>query len=314
MRDNAVVIKELRSRMRGGRASLILTLYLIVLSTFAFGVIDMTEQTMSMGARPFYIGAILLLAISFFQLAMVLFLTPAFTVGAITREKEQQTHDLLVITKMSPLSIVIGKLFSAVAYIFLLILASLPVTSIVFIFGGVSLLDFVLVYLFTLVTTIFFGAIGLFFSSLVRKTQFSTILSYSVVLTFVIGTLITSVFIGVFFLQGPNADRETGALLMNMVLIFNPFYSLGSIFSSMVPGPFSIPTIVGGPDGQQGAHLIADWLYTLIVYSILTVLLILASAQLIKPINRWSFKFILRRSGKENAQLDKSMIVSQSGE
>ena len=41
----------------------------------------------------------------------VVFLAPALTAGAISLEREKQTLDLLVVTPISSLAIVIGKLF-----------------------------------------------------------------------------------------------------------------------------------------------------------------------------------------------------------
>ena len=67
-----------------------------------------------------------------------MFLAPAFTSGAISLEREKQTLDMLAATPISSLAIVVGKLFSALAYVFLLIAASIPLTAIVFVFGGVG--------------------------------------------------------------------------------------------------------------------------------------------------------------------------------
>jgi len=49
--------------------------------------------------------------------------------------------DLLITTPISSLAIVLGKLLSALSWILLLLLASIPVTALVFTFGGVGITE-----------------------------------------------------------------------------------------------------------------------------------------------------------------------------
>jgi len=291
VRDNAVVLKELRSRMRGGRAFLILTLYLFILSGFALAVFASTSLIFSLeaptGPGSYYVGTTLFIAMIFFQLILVSFLTPAFTVGTITREKEQKTYDLLVTTRLSPLSIVVSKLFSASAYMFLLILASLPITGIIFMLGGVSVTDFALAYLVIMVTAVFFGSIGVFFSSLVSRTQFSTILAYAAVLFIILGTVAISTFLSIFLFFGsmasdPSATPKT-PLIVRAVMIINPFDAVVSIFSGMSPG------------SEFDDPIRYSWAYTLGAYTVLTGFLLFMASRLVRPVNRWKFKTIAKR-------------------
>ena len=97
---------------------------------------------------------------------LVVFLAPAFTSGAISLEREKQTLDMLAATPISSLAIVVGKLLSALAYVFLLIAASIPLTAIVFVFGGVGPDDVLRAYAVLIVTALGLGSMGLFISAL----------------------------------------------------------------------------------------------------------------------------------------------------
>ena len=110
-------------------------------------------------------------ALLLLETLLVMFLAPAFTAGAISLEREKQTIDMLITTPISSLAIVLGKLFSALTYVFLLIFASIPLTALVFVFGGVAPEDVVKGYVMLLVTAIGLGCIGLFCSALFRRTQ-----------------------------------------------------------------------------------------------------------------------------------------------
>ena len=149
--DNPVIINELRSRMRGKRTFIVLTVHLLVLSglvlTIYFTIYEQTQyyQGNYYGGsfqQVLEASAILGKSVFFGVVILLLFFTslvgPAFTAGAIVSEKERQTYDLLAITSLSPKAIVIGKLSAIVILMGLLILASLPFQTMAYFFGGVS--------------------------------------------------------------------------------------------------------------------------------------------------------------------------------
>ncbi len=125
---------------------------------------------------------------------LILVLAPAFTSGAISLEREKQTLELLVTTPLSSLAVILGKLLSALVYVFLLIVASIPFASLVFAFGGVGPEDLVRAYLFLFALAFGMGSVGLFVSALVRRTQVATVLTYVTVLALTLGTAAVYVF------------------------------------------------------------------------------------------------------------------------
>src|SRR5262245_5149858 len=201
----AVSARELRGRMRGRRAFVVVTIYLLLLSAFAFGIyaylrqqadLQSTSIRTDMGfgsVTPGYalsssIGHAIFAGLLLVETLLVLVLAPAFTTGAISMEREKQTIDLLVATPLSTLGMVIGKLFSALTYVFLLILASIPLMAIVFVFGGVGPEDVLRAYLLLFALAFGMGALGLFVSALVRRTQTATVLTFVVVLSLTLGS------------------------------------------------------------------------------------------------------------------------------
>lgn len=190
----AVGVKELRGRMRGRRAFVILTVYLLLLGTFAWMMELMLEKTYAnilSGTAAFasaQIGQGIFIALMMLETLLVVALAPAFTAGAISSEREKQTLDLLATTPISSLAIVVGKLLSALTYLFILVFASIPLTAVVFVYGGVSPDDVVRGYVVLLATALGLGSVGLFFSALVKRTQAATIISYFGVLAVTLGS------------------------------------------------------------------------------------------------------------------------------
>jgi ABC-type transport system involved in multi-copper enzyme maturation permease subunit len=192
----AVGTKELRGRMRGPRAFVWVTIYLAVLASVAVLVYTVqrdaaASQSSFSGGNPYVsaqVGQALFATLLFLQVLLVVFLAPAATSGAISLEREKQTLDLLTATPISTLGIVLGKLAAALAFVVILIVASIPLTALVFLFGGVAPEDVLRGYVVLFVTAIGFGSVGLFLSSLTRRTQTATVLTYLAVLVLTVGT------------------------------------------------------------------------------------------------------------------------------
>ena len=138
----AVGVKELRGRMRGRRAFVMLTIHLVIVAGFAWMIASLAERSAAGGfsgiSASAEIGRTLFSALIMLLTLIVLVLAPASTAGAISLEREKQTLDLLTTTPISSLAIILGKLLSALSWVFLLLLASIPVTALVFTFGGVG--------------------------------------------------------------------------------------------------------------------------------------------------------------------------------
>ena len=188
--SNPLLIKELRGRMRGARAFIVLTVYLLLLTCFTSIVyyayqIDVTGY----GGRADMaeLGKTAFATVVLVEIFMVTFITPAFTAGAISGERERKTYELLRATLLPARKLVSGKLTSALTYMFLLILAAVPLESLAFILGGVVVEELGMALVLLLVTAFAFAAIGLFFSSLARTTLVSTVLTYATALLTTIG-------------------------------------------------------------------------------------------------------------------------------
>ena len=208
----AIGAKELRGRMRGRRAFVILTVYLVLLGGFAWMVEAINEQSL----RNVYanqaayasanVGRAVFSALLMLETLLVVVLAPAFTAGAISLEREKQTLDMLATTPISSLAIVVGKLFSALVYVFILVFASIPLAALVFVFGGVAPDDVVRGYVVLIATAIGIGSLGLFFSALAQRTQAATIMSYFAVLAATLGTAFVFVFWSAFSSVSVRAD------------------------------------------------------------------------------------------------------------
>jgi ABC-type transport system involved in multi-copper enzyme maturation permease subunit len=232
----AVGVKELRGRMRGRRAFVILTLYLVLLAGFAWMVELIMERTYSTGFggnatfATAAVGQGIFVSILMLETLLVAFLAPMATAGAISLEREKQTLEMLAATPITSASIVVGKLLSALIYVWLLIAASIPLTAVVFVFGGVAPDDLLHGYLVLIVTALGLGAFGLLCSSLVKRTQAASAITIFGVLALSIGSL----FVILFWQALAMADegRGTGPIKGSPpapLIFMNPFLAQADV-------------------------------------------------------------------------------------
>ncbi len=188
--SNPVAVKELRGRMRGRRAFVVLTFYLLALSgivAFTYLIYSATAAIPgNTAART--AGKALFAAILAVQVFMVSFIGPAFTAGAISGERERQTYDLLRTTLLPAEAFVRGKLISALSYVFLLVLVSIPLQSIAFLLGGLSATELIVSQLLILVAAVAYALYGLWCSSAMGSTLAATIATFAGMLFALFGT------------------------------------------------------------------------------------------------------------------------------
>jgi ABC-2 type transport system permease protein len=187
---NPVVIKELRGRMRGVRAMALLTFHLVVMGAYIGGINLLYAATANQvygTFAPQTLGKNIFIGLVFIELILACFITPAITAGAISGERERQTLDMLRTTLLPTPTFVVGKLFSALVFVILMLVAGIPLQSLSFLLGGVAPLDVVVASTLLLATAYLFGAAGILFSTLVRRTLGATVLTYGFALLSTLG-------------------------------------------------------------------------------------------------------------------------------
>jgi ABC-2 type transport system permease protein len=298
-RFNPIIVRELRVRMRGARPYVILTIFLLLLSLMGYGVIQLMFQQSRMGSVMLsaQVGQALFNILSFGVLALVVFLAPAMTSSAISGEREQMTYEMLLATPLPPTRILRGKLLAALSYLFVLIFATLPIFSVVFMFGGVTVPAMLKVLALLCLSALACGTVGLFCSALFRRTSRATIISYGLILLLLATTILPASI-------WPQFSNPPGQPVPPQWLYLNPFSALVSmliVVPDMNSGPFfaaagallgSLPLMYlfsNGVvhNGPMGAEVIPIYRASLLYLPLLTLLLYWFSVHLVLPFGRW---------------------------
>jgi ABC-2 type transport system permease protein len=296
-RINPVMLKELRGRMRGIRAFIVLSVYLGLMSAFT-ALLYLIFTTSTVGATGSgsigAIGRVLFIGLVGIELLLIIFIAPAFTAGAITGERERQTYDLLRTTLLASPSFVIGKLESALGYILLLLFSAIPLQSIAFLFGGVTELEVILSFVILAVTAVTLGTVGIFFSAVTPRTLSASVRSYTVALavTFGIPILLSFPLLNAF----NTAVQGIGSGIVSLPVIETVFLYIGMVLVSLNPIATALTsqqllaerqvlgmwTVTLASDGST-IPLVSPWISFAVLYLVIsTVLIVLAVREMRK--------------------------------
>lgn len=113
-------------------AALFVLMYTTSQATFGW----QSPQTVGEVAR---FGSLLFQIFSLVQLMLVLCFALLFAGGSVAQEKDRQTLILMLMTDMRDRELVLGKLFSSLLLVGVLLAASVPVYALIYVLGGVSL-------------------------------------------------------------------------------------------------------------------------------------------------------------------------------
>ncbi|UFJ42287.1 ABC transporter permease [Brevibacillus humidisoli] len=269
---NPLIVKELRERFRVKKSIWILALYLLILGAILLGFVYL-EQMNSLSAPGENREAFIVMAV--IQYGMICFIAPALSAGTVSGERERQTLNILLTTQLSPLKIVLSKLLTSLAFIFLLVVASIPLYSLMFLYGGISPSQLLTLVVFFAVNIILFGSLGLFCSTWVKRTGVSTILAYGLAFFFVVGTGLLVMFLGPLIAEMSDSVQPV-----------DPMDYVGmQVLSSLNP-VIIMSNILGEDFGPKLRLFMEPWQFFVIVCCLLSALLVAWSGYLLRPIRR----------------------------
>jgi ABC-type transport system involved in multi-copper enzyme maturation permease subunit len=150
---------------------------------------------------------------------------PIMTSGTISGERERQTLDIMLTTPIKPMSIITGKLASAIMTMMMYVLSTIPIMAIAFVLGG---LDWWVLFAYIgmmLYLGIYVGSIGIFSSSIKKTSIGATITSIVIIAAIVIGTFIiylVGFWVYDYSKYGSTTNNVDIFNLTTTVLMFNP--------------------------------------------------------------------------------------------
>lgn len=173
-----LLTKELIEQAQHKRTYILRVIYAVVLYSLALWQYDATSGGGLSGFANLGLGRIFFWQLVMAQIWAIMLLLPAITCSALTVEKEKDTLALLLLTKLSPWTIVFEKLLSRIFAMGTYQLLSLPLFGIVQSMGGVETWEIIAAILALMLLSFAVGSVSILCSTWFRTTSEAFIMAY----------------------------------------------------------------------------------------------------------------------------------------
>jgi len=165
---DALLLKELRTRMRSRMAMGMVSLYACAMSLLAVWLYTVSGGFSSALASE--IGVSLFGIVCWIVLWVIILIAPLVAAGSVSGERDHKTLDSLMAAPISTTRVIAAKLAACLAYFAALLFLSVPVFSVSFIMGGVSPGEILAVFLTLAAIAVWASCVGMYFSTYFQRS------------------------------------------------------------------------------------------------------------------------------------------------
>ncbi len=262
---NPICIRLIGAASRRPRDLYIRSGYVAILAGVLFiGLLGMTSSG-RFSLRELAAGsASVFTYLAVIQLILICILAPVFMAGAISKEANPKTWDILLTTPMSPLQIVLGNLFGRLFFILALLLGALPLMVVTQFFGGVPLQTILLTQLVAISLALIVAATAIGMSVTRTAGRKAAVSFFMMTVLYLLLTYAIDNAIRVPFISGASGTWTT------FITPLNPFLVLDALLH---PSSYVVPetSILPWPLGWIVTHPVAGWVLLTVFLSVCIV-------------------------------------------
>lgn len=171
--------RELSDILKSDRSLVCLFIYVSLVGLAIFAGWPKSEDHFTVSTE---LARVIFQYFVFSQMLLVSVMAPVFAASSLTREKEEETWELLIASPIPVQGIIKGKYQAALGYLALVLCSSLPVALLLPSLGGISSGEVLALYGILAGMGILFVGIGLICSAYYHRTHSSLVVSYLFIL------------------------------------------------------------------------------------------------------------------------------------
>ena len=140
MRMNPAYKNELKMSARSMQLPVLAVIFNSILSVVALiALYGIRQNYINSGGNPYHSMMILYVVVLTIEVVLLCLFVPSAAGGSIAGERERQTLDILLSSRMTVREIVTGKLLSCISMAVLLVVTSIPILAVTSMYGGMQL-------------------------------------------------------------------------------------------------------------------------------------------------------------------------------
>ncbi len=230
---NPIMKKEIMVGSRSIKMSIAVMVINMLLAGIVLLFLSSNSVSQVMTGYDYSVINVLYVLLGCAECTLISIIVPIITSGSISGERERQTLDIMLTTPVSPLSIAVGKLGSALLVVMMYMITSIPIMAISFVLGGMSWWSLFGLFGMFLYLSIYVGSVGVFSSSLVKKSVMSTIITIAIGFTIITVTFV--IFAIAISLESYRNEvlykgQKFNIGAIPMIMLFNPYSPIVDFF------------------------------------------------------------------------------------
>ena len=254
MHMNPVYKNELKMSARSMQIPVLAVIFNSILSVVTLSVLYSIRQGyIRNGSEPYSSMMLLYVVVLTIEVVLLCLFVPSAAGGSIAGERERQTLDILLSSRMSVGEIVMGKLLSCISTAVLLVFTSVPILAVTSMYGGMQLSVLYQSAAYVGFFILFIGSIGVFCSCRFKKTTYASISAYGMIIALTIGT---------------------GLLVVLLNMAVGGFYGNYFITSSTSELSYAYSSMVDTASSASASHPVAGIIYLWLLNPAVTYVLI----------------------------------------
>ena len=281
MRVNPVLRNESRLTVRTPRFTIMLLIYIAILAAGTLIFYNTYSNEIYASGLNMQGSVMLYIGMAVAQAVLLMFIVPSLTATSICSEREKQTLDILLSTRLSSFQIIIGKLLASSLKVIMLIVCTIPLYAVCALIGGVKISNILVLILSFIINTIFVGAIGVFVSTYVKTSKVATALTYAIVLFAFVGTIVIAYVIWIITMMRLSGGPITTTPTISPIVYLSPAVGFLSMLSNQVGLGNDFLYMLT----EIGISIYAEYI-SIGIQGILTFIFLYLAARRLNPLNR----------------------------
>ena len=285
MRVNPVLRNESKIAVRSIKFTLMIFAYIAVLSIAVMIYYSSVNQQVFSNGLYLQSSKLFYVVMAIGQAVLLLFIVPALSSTSICSEREKQTLDILLSSKLTPFQIIIGKVSASSLRVIILIISTMPLYAIGSLTGVIKISNILELIVFFIVNTIFVSSIGVFISTCAKTSKVSTTLSYALVLAIYMGIIVITWVILIITIY--NKDMSGTALTTMPKALPIVYLSPVVGFVSLLLNQVGLGSEFSGIFSEFGISMYSEYI-SIVVQLVLSGLFIYLASVKLNPLNKKS--------------------------
>ena len=285
MRVNPVLRNESKISVRSIKFTLMIFAYIAVLSIAVMIYYSSVNEAIFSNGLYLESSKLFYVVMALGQAILLLFIVPALSSTAICSEREKQTLDILLSSKLTPFQIIIGKVSASSLRVIILIISTMPLYAIGSLTGVIKISNILELIVFFIVNTIFVSSIGVFVSTYIKTSKVSTALSYALVLFIYIGIIVITwaILMITVYKMSMSGNTLTTVPKASPIVYLSPVVGFVSLLLNQV----GLGSEFSGIFSEFGISMYSEYI-SIVVQLVLSGLFIYLASVKLNPLNKKS--------------------------